>query len=100
VIDVPFTEYRPPRGRRIRYAVKIPAALKDKYEDMAARGCRLTGERLSTGLISLAVEHDLGDVFLELCLPGQDPAAALHRLIERWDPDVFEAWLEDARKEG
>lgn len=100
MIEVPFTEYRLPDGRRKQYTVQIPASLADKFEDLTKHNCRLVGERLTNGLVSLSIEHDLGDVLLELSLPGPPAVEALHKLIDRWDSALFEMWLEGVHKEG
>lgn len=94
MIKVPAVQYMLPNGRRVDVMVSIPVDLEPAYIELTERGCHLTSEVLINGIVSLTVEHDMGDFAVELTPNGPGIRDATRRLLEQWDVDAFDAWLE------
>jgi hypothetical protein len=97
-ITIPLTQFILPDGRQSdTFCDGLPADLQSQYDLIRENGCRLTCEILTTGDISLAVEHKDGDFDIEIATNGpgeKSPKKSLERLIRRFNVDAFEKWLE------
>ena len=94
-MDVELTQFLLPDGRRREQTCTVSDTFQDRYHAIRAAGCRLTCEVLSSGMVSLAVEHpSWGDFLMEVCRNEPDrPPAALEKLIGRFDLEEFSRWL-------
>lgn len=84
-----FTQYQRPDGRTREINIAMPDELEPKVKEILAEGCKLTIEALSTGEVSLAVEHpDHGDVCIEITPNGPEVPLAVRKLIEGFSKDL------------
>jgi len=103
-MKVSLTQFLLPDGRqRIvettihdRLAGQV-AAIHDRLAGQVAAieecGARLTAEMLTTGEVSMTVEHPKwGDFDIEVVNNGPEVPIALERLIERFEKSSFEHW--------
>ena len=93
MIDVPAVQYMRPDGLLVDVTAPIPIECKAAYDEMTERGCRLAGEVLTTGHVSLTIEHDEGDFAIEVCPNGPEVREATRRLFSRWSAAEFDRWL-------
>lgn len=79
------TQYLLPDGRQKQIQMKLPADSEPAYRDMRAYGCRLEGEVLFNGEISLTVFHIIEeyDVDIELVPNGPAVRSALIAMLAR-----------------
>lgn len=99
MIEVPAVQYMRPDGRRVDVMARIPAELEPVYNELTERGCRLAGEVLLNGMVSLTIEHPEGDFAIEV-VPNDGPKIldATRRLLERWSSEAFDTWLASVRE--
>jgi hypothetical protein len=97
-IRIPLTQFLRPDGRtREVWCDDMPSDLAPKMDELTAYGCRLTCEELSTGTVSLAIEHANGDFAIELAENGpgaNSPKNALEKLVRGFDVLEFLRWRE------
>jgi hypothetical protein len=100
-MNVPLTQFLRPNGRQVTVTCKdVNDNLQKNYDEIKANGLRLACEELSTGVVSIALEHDLGDYDMELCQNKPDaPKQALEKLIERFNLADFKHWLNEQSTE-
>ena len=84
---IAFTQFLMPDGRQVPTTIMRPEAVAAIAEAVVRAGGRFEIEMLSTGEISMTVEHpdfeadDRGPVAIECCANGPDVPAAVDRLI-------------------
>jgi hypothetical protein len=92
-MKVPFTQFIPPHGRQERIEIELADELAPKLEQIAAAGCRLTAEILSTGICSFCIEEpELGDFDITLVVNGPQVPIKITDMIQRFTPELFEQW--------
>lgn len=94
-VEMPAVEYVRPNGRRVHHTVEVPKALEDQVLALRERGCWLAGEVLTTGQVSLTIEHKEGDFDGILCPNGPEVQEATETLIGRFDAERFDRWLRE-----
>jgi len=88
---VRVTQFMPPNGiERECFPTDIPERCETAYIDMMGAGGRITAEVLTTGEVSLCIEHPVhGDFACELVMPGPDIHHAIVRMLDGLDVDRF-----------
>lgn len=93
---IPFVQFLRPDVRQVVAHVKIPDNLADQWEKIVACGARLTAEVLTTGEVSLTIEHPVdGDFDIRVVPNGPRVAEATQELITAFCLIAFEAWRRD-----
>jgi hypothetical protein len=90
-MTIHLTQYCLPDGRRQIISIDCPAAVEEKARLLESAGYALEAEILSSGTVSFTIvgmnEHgEENDVDIELCRNGPGTAAALCKLILRFNP--------------
>ena len=76
-----FTQFLLPHGRIVATTIDRPDPIADKASELVGAGCRLEIEMLTTGEISMAVEHD-GDTWaIEIVPNGPEVPFAIDKII-------------------
>lgn len=81
-MDIPFTQFMRPDGRKVPTLVDRPEPLALKAMAVIEKGGRFTCEVLMNGIVSLACEYEDGDVAMELSNNGPEVEAATDKMIE------------------
>lgn len=98
LVAIPVTYYRPPHGKKDVGDMYITAHLKPKYDVLAARGGGIALEILRTREVSVTIEHDAGDYDIRLISPKSPIGRvneAISEMLEAFNPEMFDRWLED-----
>jgi len=98
-MQVPITQFIPPRGRQEIVHATVPDELAVNYESLRRHNCRLTAEILSTGHVSQCIEHEEGDYAIEICANGPEVQQHLEKMLREFDGVKFEAWLKGFSEE-
>jgi hypothetical protein len=80
--EVPFTQYVPPDGHTIPCKFEVTKDIHEIAEALMMKGYHFDVEVLSTGLVSLTVEHD--------SLPDDDVLYCISHEIGRNEKDEME----------
>lgn len=83
LVEIPFTRYIRPNGRRSQDSVSRPKEIADKAQVLIDKGCKFTVEDLGTGMISLCVEYEGNDIGIELSENDKSVLDAVDTLINR-----------------
>ena len=97
---VEVTEFILPNARQEKHNVEVPDDCAVGYESLKRHGCRLTAERLMTGVISQCIEHEEGDYDMRLTTNGPAVLSALAEMIRAFDGVKFEEWLKALTSEA
>jgi hypothetical protein len=81
-VDIPFTQFMLPNGRKVPVTIDRPDAVALKAGKVIARGGQFACEVLTTGGVSFTVEYDDEDICIEVCQNGPQVFAAVDRLVE------------------
>ena len=95
---VELTQFKLPDGHEVPVTCEVADDLREKYELVRENRLRLTAEILTTGEISLAIEHKEGDVMLELAENGPGdhaPNKVLERMLRDFSQEALDVWLEE-----
>lgn len=85
-----------PNGRQVPVTIELPGDLTGQYATMKSCGARLTAEVLTTGEVSLCIEHpEYGDFDARVVPTGPDVPAALVQMLAGFRRTAFEDWLLD-----
>lgn len=92
---VEITQYMRPDGRQVQYELEIGDECKQKYDEIVACGCRLTGEQMMNGQVSQTIEADDFDFDIKITKgPDLDEnKKALEEMIMRFDTIKFKKML-------
>ena len=88
-MKVKITQFIPPNGRREERSCEVPDDCAAGYEAIKRHGCRLTEEILMTGHVSQTVEHEDGDVLIEITPNGPEVKDALVKMIREFSDEKF-----------
>jgi len=92
-MKVSLTQFLLPDGRQRIVETTIHDRLAGQVAAIEECGARLTAEMLTTGEVSMTVEHPKwGDFDIEVVNNGPEVPIALERLIERFEKSSFEHW--------
>ncbi len=85
-MEVPFTQFLMPDGRRTQTAIERPDEICEQAQKLLKDGWRLEIEMLATGMISMTVERDDDDRETvcsahQLCNNGPAVLVAVDKLI-------------------
>ena len=86
-MEIGFTQYLRPNGRTRIVTTDVADDLAKDVEAIETAGYRLTAEVLSTGVVSLCIEGQDGDVGGELVPNGAGVPAAVDTLIRGFATD-------------
>lgn len=92
-MNIPFTQFVPPNGRRVACTIDRPEPIALKAKDLLALGYRFETELLSVGVVSMTVEYPEGHE-----LAGEE--AFVHRLVPNGPtvPDEVDAMILEAHE--
>ena len=79
--DIPFTQFLLPDGRQKAVTIDRPREVAERVQFMIKMGCRFEIEMLSTGEISLAVEHGDDTYAIEIVPNGPEVPLAVDRIV-------------------
>lgn len=95
-MNIPFTQYLLPDGRRKETSIDVGPLEHVAFESARACGFRMTCEILTNGLISMAIEHpELGDFDCIVCANGPDVPQKLSNMLLRFDRTKAEEWIKE-----
>lgn len=96
-MTITMTQFHPPNGRQEQVTCShINDACQAGYAAMQQAGCRLTSEELSTGHISVCIEHPDGDVAIRVIPNGPRVLAAVEAMLLAFKPEhVAEMLMEE-----
>ena len=86
-MEIPFTQYLLPDGRKRSVRINRPDEIATKAQRLIDIGCRLEIEMLRTGEISMSVERepvgddDDGVLAMEVCNNGPEVPARVDKMI-------------------
>lgn len=82
-IEIPFTQYLRPDGRKRAVSIERPAEVVEVAHRLITAGYRFECEELATGHVSLTVvdPHDEGDIAIQVVPNGPEVPNAVDRLI-------------------
>lgn len=87
-MDIPFTQYLLPNGRRIIRSIEKYGEVAEKAQEIINKGLRFEAEVLATGEISLTITDEKeGDLAIEICRNGPDVPKAVDTLIKEFPLD-------------
>jgi hypothetical protein len=93
-VVVNLTQFLRPDGQQKPVTCEVSDSLKANYEAIRENGMRLTCEELSSGMVSLALEHRDGDFLIEVCENAPHlPKLTLEKLIGNFNQAEFDKWL-------
>jgi hypothetical protein len=78
---ITFTQFLLPAGRRVTTEIERSDPIADKAAELVAAGCRLEIEMLTTGEISMAVEHDEATWAIEITPNGPEVPIGVDKII-------------------
>lgn len=90
-----MTQFHRPRGRMEDiWCDGVSDDLQPNYDALLSAGLRITAEVLTTGQVSLALEHKHGDFDGEIVRNEPEaPLHALEKLIRRFNTENLAQWL-------
>lgn len=87
-MDIPFTQYLLPDGRRTILCIEKYGEIAQKAQEIINKGLRFEAEVLTTGEISLTITDDKeGDLAIEICRNGPQVPKAVDKLIKEFPLD-------------
>ena len=81
VKPIEFTQFLMPDGRQVPAIIERPDPIADKASELVANGCRLEIEMLTTGQISMAVEHDDDTWAIEITPNDPEVLSGIDKII-------------------
>ena len=87
-VDIPFTQYLRPDGRRRYTTIDRPSHVAAKAAEILAAGFRFECEEMMSGQVSLTIGDDDGDYAIEVVPNGPAVPDAVDRLILKFDPSA------------
>ena len=96
---VEVTQFHRPNGRQTQERTELPNDCAVGYEAMRRKECRLTAEVLSSGLVSVCIEHEEGDFDIHIVENGPKVQTAIADMLRKFDGAIFDGWLEAVRKD-
>lgn len=87
------TQYMLPDGRRVPQHIALDASLQPRYDDLRACDCRIAAEVLTTGDVSVTLEHEEGDYNIRVVPNDDSVRRAIEEMLREFDPARFRDWL-------
>lgn len=85
---VEVVQYMRPNGRKkLIWLDDVPEQYAPILNEISAAKCTLTAEHLTTGEVSFAIEHEEGDVSVEVCKNGPGTREAFYSLLNSFHSD-------------
>jgi hypothetical protein len=98
-MQVQVTQFYLPNGERRTHTVTVSDDCAAGYAALRHKGCRLTAEMLMTGAISQTIEHEEGDVLMEITFKPEDTIPALEKMLREFNDNIFDQWLVEISSE-
>lgn len=83
-LNIPFTQYLRPNGRKTAVSIERPKDIYDKAMDIIKAGYRFEIEVLTNGLIHMTIADNDGDQDSEIVNNGPEVPMAVDRMINRF----------------
>jgi hypothetical protein len=97
-MTVEVIQFMLPNGRQVRQTTQVPDDCAPGYEAMRAAGLRLTAEMLTTGEVSLCIEHPgEGDYAIDVVSNGPAVQDSIARMLREFDGKKCRQWLKEVR---
>jgi hypothetical protein len=92
-MQIQINEFCLPRGQRRVIFGEVSDDCKEGYEALTKAGCRITGEVLRTGFVSVTIEEpSLGDYDIQVIKNRPTVIAVLETMIKKFNLIEFEEW--------
>lgn len=92
-MQIPFTRFHPPNGRRTETTIEVGEPEFQKYMEAAKAGFRMTVELLRNGAVSQCIEDpELGDFACVVCANGPEVPKKLSEMLLRFNREEASAW--------
>ena len=92
--QIPFTRFHPPYGRREQVGMEADSNTYALWEKVRDAGLHMTVEVLSTGKVSICIEHPkLGDYACKVVNNGPGVVVSARNMLERFNPDELARWV-------
>lgn len=83
-MDIPFTQFLRPDGRRREIFIERPDEICEKAMDIIKAGYRLEIEELKTGHINMTISDDEDDYEREIVNNGPGVPLAVDKMVNRF----------------
>jgi hypothetical protein len=96
------TEFIRPNGRQQALTVDVDDKYIPTLKSIEMHGCKLTAERLPTGVVCFCIDHPAGDFRMTLSpnKNADDNVTTFSKMLDSWDESEFNRWVSKGGEDG